>query len=68
MTIDVDPVLTNGHVTVRLQGGQGDTRRFPEARAVEVKHTNQPLLHVLDHGRRRSGTSAYLPSSAQHTG
>ena len=41
----------------------GDTRRFPEARAVEVKHTNQPLLHVLDHGRREAEPAPICPAA-----
>lgn len=67
LTIDVDLVRTNQHMTVGLQRGKLFGRRCLEARRVEIEHVDELLLHVLDHGGRGGGTGTDLLCCAQHT-
>ena len=68
MTIDVDLVRTNHHITVGLEGRQLFARRFLESRGVEIQHIDQLLLNVLDHGGCGGGAGADLLCGVQHTG
>ncbi|HLM22299.1 MAG TPA: hypothetical protein VK390_12350 [Propionibacteriaceae bacterium] len=67
LTIDVNLVRTEGHLTVELESGQRLARRFLEARGVDIQYIDQQSLNVLDRGGCGGRTGTDLLCGAQYT-